>query len=184
MIAIKSSNGEAIHARSGKRKMTDILHTEKISWQTLRDHLRYNQRTGWLTWNTSKPRIRKGQRAGYQHSKGHRRIEVNGKDYSEHRLIWFWMTKHWPPEYVDHKNRIPNDNRWHNLRLATHGQNYINSKTFGPMRGIMKRGGSYRVRSIVKGKRISHTVRNLSAAKKLRRRLEIQEWGEFTCTRR
>lgn len=64
------------------------------------------------------------------------------------------------------------------------GQNYVNSETFGPMRGILFRGpNKFRVRSIVDGSRVSFQVKTLSAAKRLRRKLERQEWGEFACQR-
>lgn len=37
------------------------------------------------------------------------------------------MTGRWPPKNVDHRNRITDDNRWRNLRLATQSQNCANS---------------------------------------------------------
>jgi len=95
------------------------------------------------------------------------------------------MTGQWPKEYIDHKNRKRDDNRWCNLREATHSQNYVNSQEFGPMRGILKReSGSFRVRSIIDGRRKSFEVKTLALAKRLRRKLEKQEWGEFSCVRR
>jgi hypothetical protein len=156
-----------------------------LTYEEIRAQLHYNQRTGWLTWRVSKPRVTLGMRAGSTHKKGHREITVCGKPYREHRVIWFWMTGEWPNEkYVDHKNHKRNDNRWCNLRKATHGQNYINSNTFGSMRGINVRGPSqFRVRSIVNGERKSYQVKTLIAAQRLRRKLEKQEWGEFACRR-
>jgi hypothetical protein len=156
-----------------------------VTWQELREQLNYNPETGWLTWKVAKPRIQKGTRAGSSHMKGGRVIEVCGKHYIEPRLIWFWMTGDNPGElYVDHKNRRRNDNRWSNLRLATHGQNYVNSKTFGSMRGIQKRGSSFRVKISYNKKRQAFTVKSFQAAKRLRNKLERELYGEFACIRR
>lgn len=152
----------------------------------LREQLSYNKRTGWLRWRVSKPRIQKGSRAGSQHCKGHREITVCGFVFREHRLIWWLVTGKDPGEnYVDHKNRVRNNNKWRNLRPATHGQNYVNSETFGPMRGVQRRSDKcWRVRTVVDGKRRSFHTKTMKQALRLRRRLEKQEWGEFACCRR
>ena len=157
-----------------------------LTWKELREQLNYNKKTGWLTWKVCKPRIRPGMRAGCEHVSGHREITICGEVWREHRLIWFWVTGQDPGErYIDHRNRVGNDNRWRNLRKATHGQNYVNSEHGGLMRGIHQRGPChFRVRSHVNGKRASFTTRTLTAAVRLRRKLERQEWGEFACTRR
>jgi hypothetical protein len=43
-------------------------------------------------------------------------------------VIWRIMTGNWPGRdmVIDHRNRRVNDTRWHNLRLATVGQNNLN----------------------------------------------------------
>jgi hypothetical protein len=157
-----------------------------LTLEELREQLSYSKKTGWLRWKVSKPRIRKGSRAGSLHCDGHREITVCGFVFREHRLIWWLVTGKDPGDnYIDHKNRVRNNNKWTNLRPASHGQNYVNSTKFGLMRGINKRSErSYRVRSIVDGKRCSFHVKTLKQAVRLRRRLERQEWGEFACVRK
>jgi hypothetical protein len=161
-----------------------------ITWKELREQLDYDPKTGWLTWKIRKPRIYPGKRAGYLHVKGGRAIEFCGKNFLENRLIWWWMTGKDPGDlYVDHKNRKRNDNRWKNLRLATHGQNYVNSKTFGPMRGISPRPGkkhknTFRVKISLNREKFYYTVYSLLAAKRLRNKLERELYGEFACTQR
>ena len=39
------------------------------------------------------------------------------------------MTGSWPNGFLDHKNGVRSDNRWHNLRIANKSQNAANSKT-------------------------------------------------------
>lgn len=156
-----------------------------LTWKELREQLDYNPQTGWLTWKVSKSRIQRGTRAGHPHVSGAREVTICGYTFREHRLIWFWVTGKDPGNcYVDHKNRKRWDNRWRNLRKATHGQNYVNSDYGGKMRGIQQRGNKWRVRTNVNGKRCSFTRDTYLAAKRLRNKLERQEWGEFACLRR
>jgi HNH endonuclease/AP2 domain len=61
-------------------------------------------------------------------STGYIRIMVNHKIYQAHRLAWLYMTGKMPKEHIDHINRVRNDNRWCNLRLATNAENCRNRK--------------------------------------------------------
>lgn len=100
-----------------------------ISHQMLLAALHYEPITGLFTWRAPRPKILVGQCAGYFDKKGRRAIEINGRAYFAHRLAWFYMTKKWPKDQIDHRNRIPDDNRFENLREATNAQNRANSRT-------------------------------------------------------
>lgn len=100
-----------------------------ITHEELTKLLRYDQATGLLHWNSPRPKIRVGNRAGYLHHKGYINLEINGKHYAAHRLIWFYVTGSMPTTQIDHINGNRSDNRFENLREATHGQNRANSKT-------------------------------------------------------
>lgn len=70
-----------------------------------------------------------GDRADIPHHQGYRQVSFNKRAFMAHRLAWFYMTGEWPEKelQVDHINRVRDDNRWCNLRLATASQNRHNS---------------------------------------------------------
>lgn len=104
-----------------------ILRSRELTVERLKEVLRYNKRTGIFTRLIALKKNLIGQPAGYSHGDGYIAISVDGKKYLAHRLAWFYITNKWPPNEIDHKNRNRSDNRWSNLRLATHSQNQANS---------------------------------------------------------
>jgi hypothetical protein len=68
--------------------------------------------------------------------------------FMAHRLAWYLQTGSWPPDEIDHKNRVKSDNRWSNLRDASGGRNVYNrpqlrrEKRIGG-RGIQPHRGGY-----------------------------------------
>ena len=102
-----------------------ITHSELLSW------LRYDPETGAWCW------LKKPTRGWRRHENpcavckvyGYNTICVQGERYRANRLAWFYMTGEWPAGQVDHENRNRADDRWGNLRDATHAQNQMNSKT-------------------------------------------------------
>ena len=98
----------------------------KLTATTLRFHLNYDPITGLfyrrLTGSTYKP----GDLAGGRQTTGYIAISVCGKMYYAHRLACLYMTGEWPATQLDHKNQDRSDNRWDNLRIATHAQNNQN----------------------------------------------------------
>ena len=108
-----------------------------------RECLDYNPETGLAVWKT-RPREHffsvgswkswNGRFAGKSprniNSFGYLRISINNTSYRLHLLIWLMMTGAWSLLEVDHKDLNPINNRWDNLREATHAQNNQNK----PMR--------------------------------------------------
>ena len=93
------------------------------SLEFVQSQLSYDPETGTLTWISdlgNKARYL-GKVAGWLEKKtGYIRIELEGKKYQAHRLIWLLVTGIDPGDLtVDHKDRNRSNNVWTNLRLAT-----------------------------------------------------------------
>ena len=102
----------------------------------LRQRFDYDPQTGRLVW-----RDWPGQRNGWAGrtagtSRNYSRVRVDGTDFKTHRVVWKLMTGNDPGEYIDHINHDRTDNRWCNLRLATHQQNEWNKADKTGSRGI------------------------------------------------
>jgi len=99
--------------------------------------LYYNKEEGDFYWLLEKKGRDLTKPAGTQNNNGYRTISINGYSYAQHRLAFFWVTGHWPPEYVDHKDGNPSNNKWDNLLLATAKENSLNRKRkFDSLTGI------------------------------------------------
>lgn len=68
-----------------------------------------------------------GAVAGNYDKDGYIIIQIGGIKYRRARLIWLYVTGQWPEYEVDHKNGIPDDDSWDNLRDATRSDNVANS---------------------------------------------------------
>ena len=67
-----------------------------------------------------------GQLAGCINGAGYRVIGLGGDLYLAHRLAWLYQTGDWPSFEIDHEDLDGSNNRWPNLREATHVQNLRN----------------------------------------------------------
>jgi hypothetical protein len=88
-----------------------------------------------------------GDIAGSINGEGYLHIMIAGKRYKAHRLAWLYMTGDWPKDQIDHIDGEKANNRFPNLREATHGQNQSNT----PVQQNNTSG--YKGVSRVKGKR-------------------------------
>lgn len=86
----------------------------------------YNPETGKFIWLRSGMCRQKGEDAGWRTPKGYEYVQYGGRRTPAHHLAWRIMTGKWPDKEIDHINRVKNDNRFANLRLATRAQNAKN----------------------------------------------------------
>lgn len=132
-----------------------------ITARFLRSVLSYSPETGefrHLTARTS--RIRKNFVAGTKVTEnGVRRyitITINNKAYRAHRLAWLYMTGRWPTDQIDHRDLNPFNNKWRNLREATHTQNQHNRRCFkiskSGKKGIRFKAGKWEAWLRIKGR--------------------------------
>jgi len=113
--------------------------------------LRYEPETGLFFWKirTSKC-IKVGDIAGSPIN-GYVEIGIDNCSYLAHRLAWFYVKGEWPELKIDHKDTKKSNNKWDNLREATHGQNVNNC-------GVRKNNTSgFKGVSFVKKKRKWHS---------------------------
>jgi hypothetical protein len=124
---------------------------------TVRELLDYEPDTGIFRWRVNRPpRGKAGDVAGW-HDHGYIRISIAGRKCYAHCLAWLWMTGQWADE-IDHKNRRPADNRWSNLRPATHaanGRNQVlrNTNTSGHVGVYKHKSGVFHSYLMVDGRK-------------------------------
>lgn len=101
-----------------------------LSYDRLRELLHYDPETGQFVWRVSpSAKVAAGALAGGPNKAGYITIGIGGRRYKAHRLAWLYMTGEWPAEQIDHVNTVRDDNRWANLREATHIQNQRNRRS-------------------------------------------------------
>ncbi len=98
-----------------------------IDIHDLRRRLSYEPDTGVFRWMAcSSGNIKPGSIAGSDAVNGYRQIRYNNSTYYAHRLAWFYVHGKFPDRFIDHINRVRNDNRIANLREVNDGQNCQN----------------------------------------------------------
>jgi len=118
----------------------------------LKNHFRYSEILKGLYWikATSKyanPKIGEEHRAGATDSIGYRVVSIYGKSYKEHRLVWIYHNGDISEGMqIDHVNRIKNDNRIENLRLATSSSNGLNTNAKNYTYRINNKNNPYEAR--------------------------------------
>lgn len=98
-----------------------------ITHEELVFYLDYDKDSGIFRWkNPLSSNVIEGSIAGSFTKAGYIQISIKGVIYKAHRLAWLYVNKVWPEFQIDHKNKIRSDNRYENLRQATHVDNNRN----------------------------------------------------------
>ncbi len=98
-----------------------------LTQEYLKEILHYNPLTGiFKNRLTRNSRSLKGSVAGYITVRGYEVIGIKGKIYQSHRLAWLYMEGYFPENEIDHEDRNPSNNKFDNLRVASHMCNMRN----------------------------------------------------------
>ena len=120
---------------------------------------------------------------------GYRRIQIEGKIYKAHRLVWKYHYGKDPREFIDHIDGNKTNNNMENLREATTQQNSFNR---GPsknnklgIKGVRKQKNKYTARIIINGKNKHLGMFNtIEEARLAREEAEIKLFKEFSVFKR
>lgn len=97
-----------------------------IDPQRLRELVSYDPDTGVFTRRADGAVL--GHKRGGSGDATYVGIMVDGEQIYAHRAAWAYMTGEWPSHTVDHRDTDRQNNRWGNLRAATHQQQNANCK--------------------------------------------------------
>lgn len=89
----------------------------------------YEPATRFLIWLINRRgHALKGRRAGTQSHGGRWYVAIDGSKFSVSRIAWAIMTGAWPEREIDHRDLDASNDRWDNLREATHSQQSANQR--------------------------------------------------------
>jgi len=98
-----------------------------ITQDLVRELFYYNPNTGTFEWAKDYKRQKRGSTAGTADNRGYISINVGGKKYWAHRLIWLYWYGYLPEKTIDHIDRNKSNNKLLNLREASRSCNARNT---------------------------------------------------------
>lgn len=158
-----------------------------LTHERLLEALSHDPETGIFIWKISRrgSHRRPGDVAG-RWMAGYISILIDKRAYRAHRLAWFYVHGEWPPNGIDHKDRVRDNNTLANLRLATSTQNKQNLPIFrnnkSGVKGVCwdseRQKWSSRIKLKDKHLHLGR-FREFSAAVAVRKAAELKYYGEF-----
>lgn len=118
-----------------------------LTAEKLREKLDYCRLTGNFYWRKSHKSISAGDVAGSKNGQGYVYITIAGKKHLAHRLAWLYVHGRWPDALLDHKDRDRSNNRFLNLREASHSESSANrgcrSDSITGLKGVKHQGSGF-----------------------------------------
>jgi hypothetical protein len=102
------------------------MNESDLSLSLVLEMLEYQPETGALLQRKARPKVKVGSLAGVVTPYGYRYIQLQGRKYAAHRLIWYIEHGSFPPHDIDHIDGNKLNNKITNLREATRKQNCEN----------------------------------------------------------
>ena len=102
-----------------------------LTFEILNELLEYDKSTGNLFQKKKRPKIQVGTLAGAVTPNGYRYIQLFGRKYASHRLVWLMEHGKFPDMFIDHIDGNKLNNHISNLREVSNKQNTEN-------RGVQK----------------------------------------------
>ena len=127
----------------------------ELTQARLKELLHYDAETGIFTRKKTHGAAKEGRSAGWLDAYGYLCIQIDKRAYKSHRLAWLYMTGEWPKNQIDHRNQVKIDNKFKNLRQATHCENMRNmafaKKNLTGFRGVSRVGNRFQAKITVNG---------------------------------
>ncbi|MET4187597.1 hypothetical protein ABIB86_000454 [Bradyrhizobium sp. JR1.7] len=117
-----------------------------LTQERVHELLSYDPVSGVFIWLKQRGKVKVGSVAGNPSTGGYTQITIDGVAYMAHRLAWFYVTGEWPRR-IDHEDTDRSNNRWGNLRKATHRQNLANAKK--------KQSSTFALKGVGRGTRLN-----------------------------
>ena len=123
--------------------------------ELIRENLRHENGVLWWT-KPGKSRVLSDPAGAL--CRGYIRVQLRGKNYPAHRIVWLLEFGHWPESRIDHIDGDKRNNIPGNLRLANASLNGANRKrnatSSSAYKGVHfdKKSGTWRARITVMGK--------------------------------
>lgn len=98
-----------------------------LTQEQVKELFDYDSENGWLIRKKDEYGRVVNRPCGHKptHSAGYGVVGIAGEMYLTHRVVWLWHHGYMP-EFIDHKDRNPMNNRIENLRPATRAENSQN----------------------------------------------------------
>lgn len=121
--------------------MTKLRHPPELD--QLWDHILYDKESGRFFALTGR---KQGREIGVVLATGYRSVKYKGRMYRGGRLAFFYINGRFPEFTIDHINGRRDDDRWCNLREATHVENSRN-KSVKSTKRVKVKGAYFRPRN-------------------------------------
>tara|TARA_R110002020_G_scaffold472424_1_gene700416 strand:+ start:10996 stop:11520 length:525 start_codon:yes stop_codon:yes gene_type:complete len=162
-----------------KNKLLEFSPTQLGAFRKeLLSELSYSKTTGLLTWRKARVGVKPGKVAGHTNRLGYVQIGFKNTLWLAHQLIWL-MVKNEVAQEIDHKDGVPQNNKWLNLRGVTHAQNNWNKKgrkdSTSGHRGVSFQHGKWRAYITVNRSNQIHLGRFSKKEEAVTARLEAEK---------